>query len=82
MGLSAEERATLKALQDKEKEPDREPPKMSFTLDLGSDTGWERAKKLGLVPDDKPDDDGEDEEEDLADTPRRRGRGDSYFDKR
>lgn len=76
MALSKEEKAQLKALQDKEKEPERAAGGVNFTLDLGSDTAWERAKKLGLVPGDESSDDDEDDDDDGDDVPRRGG---GYF---
>lgn len=81
MGLSKEEKAQLDALTKKANEPDTPPPNVSYTLDLGNDSAFERAKKLGLIPSDDGgnDDDDDDSEEELADVPKRRGRGDKYF---
>lgn len=76
MGLSKEEKAQLDALSKKAEEPDGPPDNMSFTLDLSSDSAWERAKHLGLVRDPEPasgngdDDDGKGDEGD--DPPKRR----------
>ena len=51
MGLSKEEAATLKRLQDKSKEPDA--PQVARTLNVSIDLGDEaqvaRAQKLGLL---------------------------------
>lgn len=79
MGLSKEEKAQLEALTKKSKEPDAPSGNVNFTLDLSSDSAWERARKLGLVPgeDDGGDDDGDDDEAD--DAPKRQGRGESFF---
>lgn len=80
MGLNEEQRKQLKELQRLEKEPDKPAPSVSFTLDLGSDTAWERAKSLGLVSDGDGDDGGDDDEEEEADdAPRRQGRGERFF---
>lgn len=74
MGLSKEEKATLEALNKKANEPDELPGNVSFSLDLSSDSAWERAKKLGIIHDDPPaDDDDGDDGDDLDDKPRRRG---------
>lgn len=74
MGLSKEEKATLEALNKKANEPDELPGNVNFSLDLSSDSAWERAKKLGIIRDDPPaDDDNDDNDEDLDDAPRRRG---------
>lgn len=80
MALTKEERDQLKALMDKEKEPEKPAADIRFNLDLGNDAAWERARKLGLVPSDEPEPKEGDEEE-LDDTPVRRGRGDGYFGK-
>lgn len=80
MALSKEENAQLEALTAKSKEPDGPPANVNFTLDLSSDSAWERAKSLGIVREpetDNGDDDGDDEDAD--DAPKRRGRGTSYF---
>ena len=77
MGLSAEEKQQLDALTKKSKEPDAPPPSVNFNLDLSSDTAWERARKLGLVPgdDDNNNDDNnnDDDNKNSDDPPRRRG---------
>lgn len=75
MGLTEEEKATLKRLNDKSKEPDTPPPSVNYNLDLSSDSAWERAQKLGLVPG-EGDGDGDgngDGEGEGDDAPRRRG---------
>lgn len=73
MGLSKEEKATLEALNKKANEPDELPGNVSFSLDLSSDSAWERAKKLGIIPGDPPADDDDDDDDDLDDAPKRRG---------
>lgn len=78
MGLNAEERKQLEALNRKAKEPDAPAPNVNFNLDLGSDTAWERAKQLGIVPggnSDNGDDDDDDSDDDQGggdEIPRRR----------
>lgn len=75
MGLSKEEKAQLDALSKKAEEPDGPPDNMSFTLDLSSDSAWERAKHLGLVRDPEPagnGDEGNDEGGEGDDPPKRR----------
>jgi len=78
MALSDEERATLKRLQQKEKEPAPAPigKVINVTVDLGSDEQIARAIKHGFltadeVAADKGGDDDEDEDSDEA--PRRKG---------
>lgn len=74
MGLSKEEKEQLDALTKKSKEPDTPKPSMSFSLDLGSDVAWERAKKLGLIGGDDDDgDDGEDDDDNREEAPKQRG---------
>lgn len=77
MGLSKEEKAQLEALSKKAKEPDGLPGNVNFTLDLGSDIGWERARKLGLIPGDDNNDD-DDDDDDPDDPPKRTG----FFEKK
>lgn len=79
MGLSAEEKKQLEALTAKSKEPDSPPGNVNFNLDLSSDTAWERAQKLGLVPgNEEPPEEGDPESGDEG--PRRRSRGgDGFF---
>lgn len=82
MALSKEEKAQLDALTAKSKEPDGPPANINFTLDLSSDSAWERAKNLGLVrePDSGGNGDGDgDDDDDADDAPKRRGRGSGYF---
>ena len=64
MGLNAEQRKQLKELQRLEQEPDRPAPNVNYNLDLGSDTAWERAKKLGIIPGDDNGDGGDDDDDD------------------
>ncbi len=73
MALSKEEKEQLEALTRKSKEPDGPRGNINFTLDLGSDAAWERARKLGLIPseDDKDADDEDDEPDDVPN--RKRG---------
>lgn len=76
MALSKEEKATLKALMEKDKEPDAPAGNVNFSLDLGDDKGFMRGVKLGLFsdPDATNDDDGDgDDGDDPDDVPRRRG---------
>lgn len=54
MALSKEEQAQLDALTKKSKEPEGPSGNVNFSLDLSSDSAWERAVKLGLVPGDDP----------------------------
>lgn len=80
MGLSKEEKEQLEALTRKSKEPDGPPANVNFTLDLSSDSAWDRAKKLGLVREPEPGGSEEEEEEESGDDPpKRRGRGSGYF---
>lgn len=77
MGLSAEEKAQLDKLTAKSKEPDLPAGNINFNLDLSSDSAWERAQKLGLVPGNEPEP-SEDDEGDEG--PKRRSRGgDGFF---
>jgi hypothetical protein len=74
VGLTKEEKAQLDALTKKSKEPDPPTPSVNYTLDLGSDAAWERAKQLGLVNDPEPNgDDGDDDDADNDDPPKRPG---------
>lgn len=76
MGLSKEEQEQLDALTRKSKEPDRPAGNINFTLDLSSDSAWERAKSLGLVSDPAPPSNGDsDSDDDDADDPPRRRSG-------
>lgn len=77
MPLSKEEKAQLDALTAKSKEPEGPPQGVNFTLDLSSDTAWERAQQLGIVP--KPEAAPEDPPEEGDDPPRRRGGGERFF---
>lgn len=79
MGLSKEEKAQLEALTKKSKEPDAPAPQVSYTLDLSSDSAWERARSLGLIPGGDDDGDDDDEEDEADDAPRRQGRGERFF---
>lgn len=80
MGLTSKEQKALEALQRKAEEPDRPEPQVTYNLNLESDTAWERAGKLGLIPSDNGDgDDDEDTDEEPDDTPRRRSRADRYY---
>lgn len=78
MPLSEEERATLKRLQQKDKEPAAPPigKVINVSVDLGSDEQIARAIKHGFltadeVAEDKGNGDGEDEDSDEA--PKRKG---------
>ena len=72
MALSKEEKEQLERLSAKAKEPDGPRGDVHFTLDLSSDSAWERAVKLGIIPsDDPPPDDKRDDPGD--DGPKRRG---------
>ena len=78
MGLSAEEKKQLKALERKAQEPD--PPAMgksvSVHVDLSDANSVAMAKKYGFLPSDEPENDDEDtdeDEEDDEETPRRKG---------
>ena len=78
MPLSDEERATLKRLQQKEKEPAAAPvgKVINVTVDLGSEEQVARAIKHGFltadeVADDKGDSDGDEGDGDEA--PKRKG---------
>lgn len=71
MGLSAEEKKTLDALTKKSKEPDAPAPSVNYNLDLSSDTAWNRAKEIGLIP--GGEEESEEEEEEADPTPKRRG---------
>jgi hypothetical protein len=79
MGLNKEEKAQLEALTAKSKEPDGPPQGVNFTLDLSSDTAWERAKQLGIVREPEAEGEGGEDDEDADDAPKRRGRGSGYF---
>lgn len=76
MALSKEEQATLDALTKKSKEKDTPSGNINFSLDLSSDSAWDRAKKLGLIPGDDADDKDDDDDE-ADDAPTRRG----FFEK-
>lgn len=54
VGLSEKEKELMAKLQKKAEEPDAPSGNINFSLDLSSDTAWERAKKLGIVSDDEP----------------------------
>lgn len=73
--LTDEEKSLLKKLTDKAKAPDGPGGTVNFTLDLGSDTAWERARKLGLITDDddNADDKSDDDADDADDAPKQRG---------
>jgi hypothetical protein len=62
VALSKEEREQLQKLMDKEKEPAGPPAGTTFHIDLGSDSAWERAKKLGLISEPVENGDGEEGE--------------------
>lgn len=79
MGLSKEEKAQMEALVKKSKEPDGPSGNVSFTLDLSSDSAWERAKSLGLVRDAEADSDDADDDDEADDAPKRQGRGERFF---
>ena len=72
MGLSKEEKAQLEALTKKANEPDPPAHNVGFTLDLSSDTAWERAVKLGIVPGEQEEEE-EGEEGEGEEAPRRKG---------
>jgi hypothetical protein len=75
MGLTAEEKATLKALTEKSKQPDGPPPSVRFSVDLGNTEAVKRAQKLGLIAPDDDDDDEGDKDDDAApdESPKRKG---------
>lgn len=78
MALSAEQQKQLDELTKLSKEPEGPPQGVNFTLDLSSDTAWERAKHLGLVKDPEPPSDNGDGDGDGDDVPIRPG----YFGKK
>lgn len=57
--LTDEEQSLLKRLTAKAKAPDETPPgrMLNFTIDLANDAAVERAKKLGIFPNDDPPED-------------------------
>lgn len=78
MGLTEEEKGILAKLTKKAKEPDQAAPgrMLNFTIDLANDAAVERAKKLGIFPDDDPDPDPDpdaDPDPDPDETPKRKG---------
>ena len=79
MPLSNEERATLKRLQQKEKEPDAGPVGRSVrvNIDLGDESQIARAIKYGFLTSDEVEEDkngaGGDDDEEADDSPNRRG---------
>jgi len=75
MALSKEEKAQLDALTKKANEPDDPPGNVNFTLDLSSDSAWERAKQLGIVRDPEPAGDDDAGDDDAGDDPPRRRSG-------
>lgn len=82
MGLSKEEQAQLDALSKKAQEPDGPPANVNFTLDLSSDSAWERAKQLGIVREPAPAGDGNGDGGDGGegdDPPKRRSGADRFF---
>ena len=75
MGLSKEEKELMAKLQKKAEEPDAPSGNVTFSLDLGNDSAWERAVKLGIVPGDSNgnDDDDDDKKDKPDEVPPRRG---------
>jgi len=76
MALTDEEKATLKKLQQKEKEPSGPPvgKVINVTVDLGSDEQIARAIKHGfLTPAEVEEDTGGEEGEENDDAPKRKG---------
>lgn len=81
MGLSKEEKRQLKALQQKEQEPDAPPigKSVNFSVDLGDPKQVETAKSLGLLGflqgdnDDDDENDDDDDDENAETGPRRKG---------
>jgi len=77
MPLSEEERATLKRLQQKEKEPAAAPvgKVINVTVDLGDAAQVERAIKHGFLTADEvdADSDGKGDEDEGEDAPKRKG---------
>jgi hypothetical protein len=75
--LSEEERATLKRLQQKEKEPAAAPvgKVIQVSVDLGDEAQVARAIKHGFLTSDEVEQDkgDEDEDSDSDDAPRRKG---------
>ena len=76
--LTEEEQAQFEAFQKKMEAPD-EPPvgkTVTYVVDLGDDAQVKRARKMGFLPDDldaEESKDGDEGEEELDETPKRRG---------